>query len=453
MVINTISISVRVAVCCIVFAYFIFSPLKSRYRYNTCKTAVLISGLILLTIFVTLLFLTEKSPLAKYSSYGILLWIVSAVLIFHRIIKGSFYESLFMILVVLNLYVNIMALAKLIVTLADWPIPVQAAKAVMSIIILIFSLPLLWIFAFRLYKPILDFQIDFVSWRYLWIIPALTYLIFYVKMIGDYWKANMPIRIVDVIFCILWSISTYVLFGMALLVLIQTYRHAQIMEQAHLATAQLEMQEEQYENLLKNIEESARIKHDWRHHLLMMKGFLNNRNLTELDQYLERLMPVYFKEDALPFCENHTVNIILHHYHAMAEANGIAIHIKAAVPCALSIPDMDLCIIFGNLLENAIEACMAQTGEPKTIDIRAGLKEQMLVIMIKNTYEKELLIKNDVYYSTKHTGAGIGLPSVRHVVDKNNGYMQVKHTGGHFRVNIMLHNPEAPRTQQTLAGS
>jgi two-component system sensor histidine kinase AgrC len=452
MIIGAISISLRVAICCIVFAYFIFSPLKSRYRYNVWKTSLLIASLILLTVVVTIVFLTENVLLARYSTYGIIFWIISAVLIFHRIIKGSFFESLFMILVILNLYVNIMTLAKLIVAMTTWSIPTQTAKAIMAIIILILTLPLLWFFAFRLYKPIIDFQINFVSWRYLWLIPALTYLIFYVKMIGDYWKTAVPIRMGDVVFCILWSISSYIFFGMALLVLIQTYQHATVVEQAHLATAQLKMQEEQYEHLLKNIEETAHIKHDWRHHLMMMKGFLKNQKLDELDEYLEKLMPVYLKEDEFSFCENHTVNIILKHYHAMAEEKGITINIKIGIPRALAIPDMDLCIVFGNLLENAIEACMTQTAGPKTIDIKAGIKEQMLIIMIKNTYDNEVMFKEDTYYSTKHKGAGIGLPSVRHVVDKNNGYMQVKHTGGRFQVNLMLNNKEEVISQQTAVG-
>ncbi len=97
MLIDIISTTLRVVVCCIVFAYCLFTPFKSRFRYNNLVTAVLAGLLTAITVVVIVLFLTSGKFLVKYSSFGIVLWIITAVVIFRIAIKGSFlrYCSLF----------------------------------------------------------------------------------------------------------------------------------------------------------------------------------------------------------------------------------------------------------------------------------------------------------------------------------------------------------------------
>lgn len=438
MSVDSIGIALRVAISCIVFAIFVFVPLKSRFRYGNLKTGLLVSSLIVVTIAVTILFLTPGNFWAEYSTFGIILWIICAVLIFRISIKGSYFEIFFIVLVVLNLYANIMTISKLVVSMLDWNIPVHMARAVVATGVMILYMPLLWILMFRVYKPAIEFQIDFSSWRFIWIIPALTYMIFYVKIIGDYWRKPMEAEVGDVVFSILWSLCSYVFFCVALLVLIRTYNGISAMEQTNLITSQLRMQEEQYQQLVKNIEHSAQLRHDWRHQLLTINGLAEEGKTEELNRYLRDLMPAYLKEGESPVCQNYVVNIILQHYASMAEKQGITMIIMADVPRSPAIPEMDLCIIFGNLVENAVEACMGQTGGRRSIDIKAATKGRQLVIMIKNTYEQEITVKGGIYYSTKHEGAGIGLSSVKRVVEKNRGYMTVEYGNGCFGVNIIL---------------
>lgn len=71
MLIDIISTTLRVVVCCIVFAYCLFTPFKSRFRYNNLVTAVLAGLLTAITVVVIVLFLTSGKFLVKYSSFGI----------------------------------------------------------------------------------------------------------------------------------------------------------------------------------------------------------------------------------------------------------------------------------------------------------------------------------------------------------------------------------------------
>lgn len=439
MISDIISISLRIIFSSVIFLFFIFVPLKTRYRYNRLKTGLILSTLVIVSTVITILFLATGAAYSDYNAPAIIFWIAYAVFIFYITVKCSLFEILFIVLVVLNLYANIMTIGKLIVSLAGWNLPLHMARTLASACILILYIPLAWILMFRLYKKVIEFQADFSAWKFMWMIPALTYLIFYVKIINDYWEEPIEITTCDLVFCILWSFSSYVFYCIALQLLIQTYQTTTAREQTKMITDHLKMQEEQYQRLLDNIAQTARIRHDWRHHLLTIYGLAKEQKLNDLTEYTARLMPIYLNDEELPVCQNHVINIILQHYRAMAKAEGITINIKADLPRALSVPDIDLCIVFGNLVENAIEACLSQNEDYKFININTAMKDDLLVLMIKNTYGNRIIVKNNTYHSTKHEGAGVGLLSVRRVVEKNKGHIQVTHNNDYFCVNIIVH--------------
>lgn len=291
--ISTVSIVLRVTFICTIFAFLVFIPLKSRYRYDSMKTALLISSLIGITGLITILFLTSGGLLSQYSNWGIILWICSAIFIFRLTIKGSYLEILFTVLVVLNLYVNIVAIAKIIVSDMKLGISPDVLFALTTVIIFIAYMPLLWNLFFKLYKKVIEFNIYFSFWKFIWIIPALTYAIFYVKIINDYWKNPVQSGTGEIMFSVFWSLTTYIFFWVTLQMLIHAYQGIAAVEQMKSVTSQLRMQEEQYKRLLDYIEKDSRNRHDWRHHLLMISGFAENGELGRLKEYLKKLMPEY----------------------------------------------------------------------------------------------------------------------------------------------------------------
>lgn len=435
---DLISIILRVVLNCIVFEGFLFMPFKSRFRFSYGVTAVLTILLSAITVAVTVFFLTPGFFFASYSTFGILLWITLALLIFHITIKGSYFEIFFIVLVVLNLYVNIAAIARVISAVMNPAIPFETAYALTTAVILLIYLPLLWILIVRLYKQVIEFDLNFAFWRFIWLIPALVYMIFFVKIISDYWRAPVHAGAGDIVFIILWSFTSYVLFCVTLLMLIQTYKGISAIEQAKLISAQLNMQESQYERLLGNMEQTARLRHDWRHHLLSINGFARDGSMKDLQEYLEELLPEYSLSEGEPVCANHIVDVILRHNAAIARTRGIGMTIKADILNTLAISDTDMCIIFGNLVENALEACKMQETGSRVMEIKANMVGRQLVLMVKNTYEKKVIYKNEIYYSTKHEGAGIGLSSVKRVVEKYNGFLKIEYDDQYFTVYMLI---------------
>ena len=123
-----------------------------------------------------------------------------------------------------------------------------------------------------------------------------------------------------------------------------------------------------------------------------------------------------------------------------AKDNGIEVHLNVALPEELKIRDTDLCIVIGNLLENAIEA--SKKEENKRIKLRINRSNEYICMLVSNLYNGEIKKGHSGYYSRKRDfkDTGIGLSSVSAVVEKYDGRMEVDHTNGEFNVFIMMAN-------------
>lgn len=436
---DSIYIALRVGITCIVFAFFVFVPLKSRFRYSYARTALFVLLLIAITVAVTIFFLISGQFLYHYNFLGILLWITCAVVIFHVTIRGSTLEILFTVLVVLNLYANILTIAKIIVQIMDQPDNAQQIYMLVSLVVLPVNVPLLWLLFSRLYKRVVEFDIRLSFWKYIWIIPALIYLIYYIKIGTEYYGPNaLSSSSGDLIFMGLWSLIVYLFFVVLLIMLIQVYSSIKASEETRMIASILRMQEGQYDQLLKNIEHNSRLRHDWRHHLLSLNGFAESGDLPGLQDYLKELIPEYTSSTGMPLCQNHVIDVISQYYAGIAEQSGIDMQLSLQIPNQIPIADPDLCILFGNLLENAVNACQTQTDTDRQIRLQVQTKDQQLIVIVRNTYSNPVIKQDGGYLSTKHEGPGIGLASVQQVVKKHRGLIKIEHNGTYFTVSLML---------------
>ena len=113
--------------------------------------------------------------------------------------------------------------------------------------------------------------------------------------------------------------------------------------------------------------------------------------------------------------------------------------IKVEVPEEIFISDFDLNILLSNLLENSIEAI--QHVREKELDICLRYQKSILYISIYNTFEEVRRKGKDVYLTTKQdkNQHGIGLSSVRNIVEKYDGQMKIQTQEQKFMVDIILY--------------
>lgn len=181
-------------------------------------------------------------------------------------------------------------------------------------------------------------------------------------------------------------------------------------------------------------------RHDYHNHIQTMKAYLELNNLESLSSYLDQLDNDLKAVDTVLKTGNMKLDAILNSKLSLIASRQIRTNTKASVPATLSVSEVDLCIIIGNLLDNAMESC-ERIEDPKDRFIRVyiGVLKQHLYISVTNstneTSRKALLILTS---SSKGEGHGFGLKRVDALVSKYAGYLNRQNEPGVFATEIIL---------------
>ena len=185
--------------------------------------------------------------------------------------------------------------------------------------------------------------------------------------------------------------------------------------------------------LISHDDEIRKQRHDIRHHLRTINEMIKSGMESEASDYIQNIADSMPANTSTNYCDNTIVNSTISYYLSHAKEKGIKTKAKIVVPNSNpNISDVDLCIIFGNLLENAIDACKHLENIPKVISINAQVNGAMLFIYMDNTYDNEIKIIDNVYQSTKHEGAGTGLTSIESTAQAHEGSASFSTKDNHF---------------------
>lgn len=233
------------------------------------------------------------------------------------------------------------------------------------------------------------------------------------------------------------------IFGMLLWKeLTEGYRMRLIFEeQSRQMELRLMMQKEHYEKLTEAFEEASRTRHDLRQYIRTASMLLEQEHYEELKEYFHRFARESSEKMQTPVCysKNMSVDAILHYYAAQLNQLGVEFRHSVEIPVLMKITDLDICRIFGNLLENAVYAVEnEQDLEGAYVNCMCKVRMGKLLISIENTYHGELRRNGDVLYSTRHSGRGIGTASVSKTAEKYGGYADFAAEDGMFRANVFI---------------
>ena len=200
---------------------------------------------------------------------------------------------------------------------------------------------------------------------------------------------------------------------------------------------QIDEQRKYNELIARNEDVLKKQRHDLHHHLIAIRELAENGN-EKLSDYLDTLSK-NIPAAHISYCENKAVSAILSHYAEICRGEQIEFHAKLIVPEMRKTPlNSDLAIIFGNLLENAIEACMKIDKEKRFIRIGSDISYDMLIITMDNSYDGKILSVDGRFRSTKREGFGIGLSSVQSVARKYCGDAKFEDKDGYFQSSVYM---------------
>lgn len=199
-----------------------------------------------------------------------------------------------------------------------------------------------------------------------------------------------------------------------------------------------------YKMLDEQYSQSERLRHDMKNHVIALSGLLKNRELEKMDDYLENMKD----SGNLGNCEEVTgsrvVDALLYQKRKVAEQRNIAWECDVQISEICRINEFDLCVLFGNLLDNALQACerlqCSNSGNDSDyfIDIQAKAVKKYFLLEVKNSTNAADV--PEIGYTCKNNVAehGIGLLNVKDVVYKYNGAINMNLENGIFVISILL---------------
>jgi len=228
-------------------------------------------------------------------------------------------------------------------------------------------------------------------------------------------------------------------------------------EENHQFQKQLAMQEIYHRELSGQLEERRKMTHDFRQQLYTISGFVEqllnstskDTHLEELQNYLNTLTAHTATQSNMitgAFSPNTAIDVLLQYYYFCAKSQDIHMDIRICLPQQQILSDVELCTVLGNLLENAVDACNRMPDKNKSdyekhIAINSHETDGQWFVLLENTYDGIFLRKNNRFLSRKDTNSkrfGIGLESVKDIIEKHNGCLDIYPKEAIFRVGITL---------------
>lgn len=228
--------------------------------------------------------------------------------------------------------------------------------------------------------------------------------------------------------------------GICALAFFLVRRYISVTVERRVAQYQSGMLEKHMEEVQHMYRQTRGWRHDLRSHVQTMKAHLFLKEYDKLEDFLNELDMDLETVDTIVKTGNIMVDAVLNSKLSLARDKHIQVEAKAVVPPRLQVSELDLSVILGNLLDNAMEACLKIEDESRRflrvyIDV---LKGQLYLYVINSTKDCPRRAGR-LYQTTKDSqGHGLGLMRVDKVVEKYHGFLDRQNEEGVFATEVML---------------
>ena len=238
-----------------------------------------------------------------------------------------------------------------------------------------------------------------------------------------------------IVFICLFSVLTAIIFY-------KGYKDMQYHQD--ISDMNFEMLKRQYETIQKMYTEKRMMLHDSVHQDVLILKYLENGKYREAQMYFEKKIAATKKKSKNRYTGIEVLNLMLNYEIEQAEEK--TIRVNCAVEAYLCpVDETELCIIMGNLFDNAIEAVKDLPDEQRQIDFAIQNPNGIFRIEILNPYEGERRKIEHHYLTTKKENTemhGLGLMSVQKIVEKYDGLIEISDEDNVFKVVITFYGEE-----------
>ena len=440
--IETILACIYLILSIVPFSFLRYYPFLKNLRFSLRTVCLLYTGVVLLELLVMVLmryYGLWSSDI--YSAYRFFFAIAFGVLSFW-LIKADFFKQFFVYTMTVTYVIFVCGNAHFFefLGIVYWE---EAPDLLVANIVIILQLLLTYPLVFRFLKnrviPLL--LLDSPVWKYIWTLPSMFVVGSF--LFGSELKADVIWNWRYLAYRMIASAVVMISYYILVKIMEQTRQNTVLQEKIRTSQEVLEMQRQHYQLLTNRIQEARSIRHDFHHHLLAMQAYLDGKQYEQLTDYLAQYAREFSPPSQAPLCRHYLADAVLQHYQSQATDQGCEFRTYVDIPPQLSISDLDLCIVLGNLLENALEGNRRLPPDEQMLHLHLKRQGEMLILTLDNRFDGSLHYREGTLLSHKRGGAveGIGLQSVRAIAEKYQGVVRVEPNANVFKVSVMLTLP------------
>lgn len=184
-----------------------------------------------------------------------------------------------------------------------------------------------------------------------------------------------------------------------------------------------QMLEEQYHSL-------ERLRHDMKNHMIGLQRLIDNKEWDKATSYLQKMAQAGGMEYPEDMSGKGIVDALLYYKHNQAMRSGIRWECDVCIPPECTVDGFDLCVMFGNILDNALEACgKTEESANRFIRIHAHMVKKCLFLETVNSTNISTI--SDIK-------PGIGLQNLQDTINKYNGTLSIDVNENAFRISVLL---------------
>lgn len=186
-------------------------------------------------------------------------------------------------------------------------------------------------------------------------------------------------------------------------------------------------------------EKTGIYRHDMRHHMQYLSSCIENGQLKQAKGYIRKIYTETEANTVRVYCENEAANLIFSAFARRAEDSGVPMRIRAQIPQVISVPEIDLCVLLSNALENALLASGKQRekGKEGVIEVFVYEKKGKLFLEISNPCGEDITFDKGIPV-TNRSGHGFGVRSICAVVERYGGICSFSVQDGKFILSISI---------------
>lgn len=253
------------------------------------------------------------------------------------------------------------------------------------------------------------------------------------KIIVEFYKQTADIVWIIwllLLICALCIMSFWLAYG--------AYQGKQQKKRSEYLRKQMNVQQQTYKHQYENIRKVRKTQHDMKHRLVVIEQLLIEKDYERAQSYTKEFLAELDAVKEFKYGDN-TLSTLLLIKEETARERGVQMEINAEAINTTRVSEMDLTMIVGNLLDNAIEAAEKVEDHPEVYVIIKT--KSILYISVKNRVKDTDIIKTGKPdYTTKENTLlhGFGIACIRELVDRNGGRLDMEASDGWFRTEIFF---------------